>query len=231
MAPPNIVDSLYERASSFGRDVFVYIAAGTMFAVVCSVPWWWTIPWATIRESSQFAFLLVAAVVLFGVGHVLLAIGFCSRRLWMRAFSCCPHVTKYEAALKRVEEINQRLRNSQAHVGDDQTNVHLPMEMFTFVRQPGLHATFIERYNALWHLRLALAASFLVAGIVNLVATCGFAVTDCPQNQCFPVVIGCLFGLISILFGALLMRQHLVTNTNFLERIVVAFNISEPTSS
>ncbi len=74
------------------------------------------------------------------------------------------------------------------------------MEMSAFVRQPGLHATFIERYNALWHLRLALAASFLVAGIVNLVATCGLAVRACPQNQCFPVVIGCLVGLVSILF-------------------------------
>ena len=33
MAPSNIVNPLYERAASFGRDVFHYIVTGTMFGV------------------------------------------------------------------------------------------------------------------------------------------------------------------------------------------------------
>ena len=40
MAPPNLVDSLYGRTASFGRDVFHYIVTGTIFAFVASVPWW-----------------------------------------------------------------------------------------------------------------------------------------------------------------------------------------------
>ena len=40
-----------------------------------------------------------------------------------------------------------------------------------------------------------------------------------------PVVVG----LVAIALGLMLMHQHLVTNTNFLERVVVAFSISERT--
>ena len=84
--------------------------------------------------------------------------------------------------------------------------------------QPRLHAVFIERYNTLWHLRLGMAAALLSAGIVAL-ALCGFASTGMVA----------IVGLISITLGLLLMRQHLVTKTNFLTRVVVAFRMSEQT--
>ena len=106
-------------------------------------------------------------------------------------------------------------------------NVHVGLEMSVLLKQPGLHAVFIERYSTLWHLRLGLAASFLVAGVVNLAfAICSLDATTCCPAQGVPVVIG-IVGLVSILLGLLLTKQHLVTNTNFLHRVVVAFNVGE----
>ena len=43
-------------------------------------------------------------------------------------------------------------------VGEDR-DAHLYPEMLTFVRRPELHASFIERYNTLGHLRLGMATS------------------------------------------------------------------------
>ena len=40
-----------------------------------------------------------------------------------------------------------------------------------------------------------------------------------------------IVGLVAIALGLVLMRQHLVTKTNFLTRVVVAFEISEQTPS
>ena len=45
--------------------------------------------------------------------------------------------------------------------------------MSVLLKQPKLHANFIERYNTLWHLRLGLAASLLAAGVTTLVI-CSF---------------------------------------------------------
>ena len=277
MAPSRLLDSVYEKAASFGRDVFQYIVTGAMFAVVCSVPWWSNEPWEEVRGSSQITLLLVVATVLFGLGHVLLAIGFWIRNKiiwpdeswWDRSWNCVflwlarcrTQVKEYNCAIQRAR---QALPGTLV-VGDEPSgcgttaaagriataNVHVGLEMSVLLRQPRLHAVFIERYNTLWHLRLGLAASFLVAGVVNLVfAICSFVVslafaticsfvasflafaissanaTTCCPVQCIPIVIG-IVGVVSILLGLLLPRQHLVTNTNFLHRVIVAFNIGE----
>ena len=244
MVATNIVDSVYERAASLGRDVFHYVVAGTMFATVASVPWWSNISWEKIRELSQIPLLLVAAAVLFGLGHVLLAIGFWIRhkvtvrpetwwdRLWKSIFVKCSRCHKqledYECAITRAR---QALPATMVVEGKSWPNMHVGLEMSVLVNQPRLHSVFIERYNTLWHLRLGLAASFLLAGVVDL----GFAIVSlftatCVRDQCFPVVVG-VVGLVSLLFGLLLTRQHLVTSTNFLQRVILAFIIDEQKSA
>ena len=243
MAPSSILNAVYERAASFGRDVFEYMVTGTMFAVVCSVPWWSDIPWEEVRGSSQIVLLFVAATVLFGLGHVLLAIGFWIRNKiirpdesrWDRSWSwvflrlaCCRvQVEKYNRAIERTR---QALPGTLV-VGDEPAaNVHVGLEMSVLLKQPRLHAVFIERYSTLWHLRLGLAASFLVAGVVNLAfAICSFDATTCYPVQGVPVVVG-IAGVVSILLGLVLTNQHLVTNTNFLHRVIVAFNLGEQTN-
>ena len=240
MVSPAVVDSVYERAASFGRDVFHYVVTGTMFAIVTSVPWWSDALWGQIRESSQIAVLLVAAAVLFGLGHVLLAIGFWIRnkivlpddstrgdKVWhwilVRLFCCRAQVTAYRCAIKCA-----RMAVPAALVvgNEPAASVHVGLEMSVLLKQPRLHAVFVERYNTLWHLRLGLAASFLLAGVVDLVvATCSLDLATCSRYQ--RAVVGGGIGLVSILLGLLLMRQHLVTNTHFLQRVILAFKVSE----
>ena len=239
MAASSILDSVYERASSFGRDVFHYMVTGTMFAIVCSVPWWSEARWEQVRGSSQIVLLFVAATVLFGLGHVLLAIGFRIRKRiiqsdWSWAFR--DEVKEYNRAIDRIKQAPGNLVVGNEPAG----NEHLGLEMSVLLKQPRLHAVFIERYNTLWHLRLGLAASFLVAGVVNLAfaticsvvvkfAVCSFDATECCPVPGVPVVI-VIVGLVSVLLGRFLMRQHLVTNTNFLHRVIVAFNVGEQTT-
>ena len=91
MSTSNILDNMYRNAASFGRDVFHYAVSGTTFTVVCSVPFW-----SEMHEflqsgnesiykdaGFQLGFLLVAAIVLFGLGHVLVATSFCIARVEM----------------------------------------------------------------------------------------------------------------------------------------------------
>ena len=178
--------------------------------------------------------------MLFSIGHALLAIGFwirnkiidprtsCDRfcnRVFVCFFYCQKHVDKYKCAAKRACELLPR----DLVVGcESKTDVHLALEMFVLLKQPRLHAVFIERYNTLWHLRLGLAAAFLSAGVLNLAhAICSLLLKICTWDQCFQVVVGLIVGSISIGFGWQLMRQHLTTNTNFLRRVIVAFKLSE----
>lgn len=240
MTPSSLLDSLYERAASFGRDVFHYIVTGTMFAIVCSMPWWSSIPWEEVRGSSQIAVLFVAATVLFGLGHVLLAIGFWIRNkiirpgrspwdkswnwVFLRLANCRDQVDEYNCATERARQASP----GTLVVGNESTaDVHVGLEMSVLLKQPRLHGVFIERYNTLWHLRLGLAASLLIAGVVNLVfAICSFDVTTCCRDQ-RSAIVACVVGLASILLGLLLTRQHLITSTHFLHRVIAAFIIGE----
>ena len=166
MKTPNFLDFIYGRSASLGRDVFQYVVTGTMFVVVSSVPWWSDIPWWWIREWNQITLLLVAAATLFAMGHVLLAIGFWIRNKiidphtsWDRLcnlvfvwFFCChKHVDKYKCAAIRTQ---QALPGTLVVGGESKTDAHLGLEMSVLLKQPTLHAVFIERYNTLWHLRL-----------------------------------------------------------------------------
>ena len=257
MASSNVLDSLYGKAASFGRDVFHYMVQGTVFVIGCSVPWWFNIPWQQIRESSQAAVLVVAAAGLFALGHALLGIGFWMRRkitqpnkswwdkswhwVFVWSFFCGDQLKKYECAIKRAREIlPDALAVEDDRAEGDPANVHVGLEMSVLVKHPELHAVFLERYNTLWHLRLGLATSFLLVGVVDFVLVpvvalvlgiCSLDTTSCLRNQCLPVLAGSAIGLISTWLGCFLMRQHLRTNTNFLHRVIVAFNISERTDA
>ena len=210
-------------------------------------------------------------IVLFGMGHVLLAIGFFLQKWWVAAFSCCQHVKSYRVAMRRVRGATGRKSRFRHLAVKSDGNVHIGLEMAVFQKRRQLHANFIERYNTLWHLRLGMAAALLSAGIVAL-ALCGLlhgeglpiatAVVvgwiglgvafgeqpDARRHRCLglatlsSVIVattGCAFlrcnwmavivGLVAIALGLLLMRQHLVTKTNFLARVVVAFRMSEQT--
>ena len=150
MATGDAIDRIYGRAASFGRDVFHYIVTSTLFVVVCSVPFWercsgsWppNLPAAVENPGLQIVFLFVAVIVLFCIGHVLLSVGFCIRNnIWTR-FSCCEHVAKYEGAILRIK----KLRGDQAEYGDER-DAHLDAEISVFIKEPDLHARFVERYN------------------------------------------------------------------------------------
>ena len=247
MAASDPLNSVYERAESLGRDVFQYVVTGTMFVVVSSVPWRSDIPWWWIREWNQFTLLLVAAVVTFCFGHGLLAIGFWIRnkiiqpsgtrwdRTWncifVWCFRCQRHAYKYkcarECATRRTE---QALPGVVIAKDQSTTDEHLGLEMSVLLKQPRLHAVFIERYNTLWHLRLGLGTVFLWAGAVNLaLVICSLLLAICTRNEWDPDVAVCIVGITSLALGWQLMRQHLTTNTNFLRRVIVAFMISKRT--
>ena len=251
MASSNVLDSVYGKAASFGRDVFHYMVTGTVFVIGCSVPWWFNIPWQQIRESSQIAVLVVAAAGLFALGHALLGIGFWIRSkitepnkgwwdkswhcVFLRVFLCGAQFKKYESAIARVREVTKEALPDALALEDDRPNEHLGLEMSVLVKHPELHAVFVERYNTLSHLRLGLATSFLLVGVVDFVLAggalvlgiCSLDTTSCLREQCLAVLAGGVIGLIATWLGWLLMRQHLRTNTNFLHRVVVAFNVSE----
>ena len=149
MAPSSILDSVYERAASFGRDVFHYMVTGTMFAVVCSVPWWSDTRWEEVRESSQIVLLFVAATVLFGLGHVLFAIGFWIRNKIIRPDQNWVFRAQMEKYRRAIDRTRQALPGNLV-VGDEPAeNVHVGLEMSVLLKQPRLHAIFIERYNTL----------------------------------------------------------------------------------
>ena len=144
--------------------------------------------------------------------HVLLSVGFCIRNnIWTR-FSCCEHVAKYEGAILRIK----KLRGDQAEYGDER-DAHLDAEISVFIKEPDLHARFVERYNTLWHLRLGLAASLLISGLFCTVVGCVWC------RHLLPISLS--VGVVAMVSGLMLMRQHLVTNTSFLDRVLAAYQI------
>ena len=155
--------------------------------------------------------LFVALVVLFCIGHVFLAVGFCIRKCWKKVFCNRKHVSEYKDAVSRIKNLNC----GQAWLVEER-DVHLGAEISVFIGKPDLHARFVERYNTLWHLRLGLAASLLCAGVIG--PAVGFWWGNCHMlNICV--------GVVAFLSGVVLMRQHLVTNTSFLNRVTAAYEI------
>ena len=239
MAKLNVFDSVYEQAASFGRDVLQYIVTGAVFVVVSSVPWRADFEWEQIRQSSQITVVLVTATILFGLGHVLLAVGFWIQKKikqpsdswWDRSWNWV--LLRLARCRVEVEEYNRLIECTRQEspkpllVGDESAvNVHVGMEMTVLLNQPRLHTVFIERFSRLLHLRLGLAAAFLVAGVVNA----SYLIWPLKVMDLSQAMNG-VVGVISIMLGLLLMRLHLETNTNFLHRLIVAFRISDQANS
>lgn len=247
---PGFVGALYGRAASFGRDVFHYVVTGAVFVFVCSVPWWPQI-YKLLKSGSselqpivtdagfQVSALLVAGILLFCIGHVLLSVGFWLRNkillcrdrrpggsvscwdCWDGAWNWILTRTLFcrgqrgENCRARKEIANVDACTSRMPVGEER-DVHIRLEMAVFDRRPQLHANYIERYNTLWHLRLGLAVSLLCSGIVG-------PAIGCWWGNCHALNI-CV-GVFAFLSGIVLMRQHLVTNTSFLNRVLAAYQI------
>ena len=174
MATGDAIDRIYGRAASFGRDVFHYIVTGTVFALVCSAPLWPRIrlesselsKWqsAVTDAGVQLAALLVAAIVLFCLGHLLSCVGFwirnkimlpcnsCWDRAWhgILAYLCCRSEMEKNENTRR--EIVTICKSEFSHLTvDDKRDVHVGLEMVVFEKRRQLHANYIERYNTLWH--------------------------------------------------------------------------------
>lgn len=220
MATGDVIGRIYSGASSFGRDVFHYIVTGTLFVVVCSIPFWercgglWLSSWSEAVESPglQIVLLFVAVIVMSCIGHVLLSVGFCIRKCWNKVLCRRKHVDDYKRAIQRIKN----LKRDQADCGDER-DAHLDAEVSVFLKEPDLHARFVERYNTLWHLRLGLAASLLASGLICTVVGCVW------YRHLLPVSLS--VGVVAMVSGIVLMRQHLVTNTSFLNRVLAAYQI------
>ena len=144
MAAGDVIGRIYSGASSLGRDVFHYIVTGTLFVVLCSIPFeercgglWSSLLGAVQNPGLQIVLLFVAAIVMFCLGHVLLSVGFCIRKyVWTNVFSCCAHVAKYEEAILRAKNLG----GGQLQRCEDR-DVHLDAEMRVFIKRPDIHTT------------------------------------------------------------------------------------------
>ena len=70
MAAGDVIGRIYSGASSLGRDVFHYIVTGTLFVVLCSIPFeercgglWSSLLGAVQNPGLQIVLLFVAAIV------------------------------------------------------------------------------------------------------------------------------------------------------------------------
>ena len=204
----NAIDAICGKASPFGRDAFHYFVGGTAFAVVCSAPAW---PWiggfigrgdlgALMETGFQLGFLMVAVIVLFPLGHLLLGIGFWIREWWEPRCSNREYVEKHQPALR---EINNRDGKSGS-VADQHTSAHVELEMSVFIQAPDLHAQSIRRLDTLSYLRPGLAASLLCSRplsiLVSLVLVISFSDFGSGLGTlCFSVAVG----LVVMLLGRL----------------------------
>ena len=239
------IDALYDRAASFGRDVLIYVVAGGVFVFVSGVPFWHVVrgfqgPANEILKSlaamfgggSIFVAIFTATVaLLFALGHVMLSIGFCLSR----ELETCPgfvdrHLRSAKAAARRE---SQKYMTKHKLGGNTpglkglvkRRDEHLMLEIVALTRNKDLHGYFIERYNTLWHVRLALAAAFISAAVVAGATCFAFAALDTtsspqPSGQ---LSVAVMASLMSFVFGAVLMRQQVRTRTNFYRRVLLVY--------
>ena len=240
------IDALYDRAASFGRDVLVYVVAGGVFVFVASVPWLLLAPerpTLTILDGladifgggSMFVAVSTTAVfLLFAIGQVMLSIGFClsSER------AACPvlpekntgDLARLRAAARResLEYIDEQLShantaNLKGIVRD--RDHHLMLEIVALGRNKELHDRFIERSNTIRHVRLALGAAFISAGVVTGVACLALAALGAKDSAASGerVLLAAILTLVSLFFGGVLMHQQFRTQASFYRRVLLAY--------
>ena len=209
------INTIYGRASFFGRDLFYYVLSGMTFALVISSPVWPRIraalesglPSIYMETGFQIGFFLVAVMMLFGLGHLMLAFGLGIRRLWAWMFRRCKHVRHCNEAVEKIS----KLGGTKLLVDDKDRNGHVALEMSVFLNQRDLHVGFVERSNTVAYVRLCLGTALICPGVVVLIIGCYW-----ERSQ--PMLVGA----VAVFFGVILMHRHFISRTNFLERVAAA---------
>ena len=219
---------IYERSSTFGRDFFHYVVAGTVLGLACLIGFLLSFRMDTAwleqfqRGSAVLILTLVllSVVMLYVLGQLTFAVGVLLRNCWMRVFGRSKHVKRFKDAksdLRNVTtDILTKVGENPLKNDADQEDAHLIAEMFALKHTPELHAKFVERYNTLLHLRLSLASSLVLSGLVNLAL---FWIT--LSLKLLTLIAGLW------IFAAVVMYRAVVTNTGFFNRVIVAAFLSK----
>jgi hypothetical protein len=213
----------YARGSMFGRDLFHYgLSAVVFFFCVLSTCYQGAFSQFDLVsqiflklgawEKTGLTVLLV--LVSYALGHLLLAIGFLYRAVWKWIFNGLKHVENLVCAEGKVKELVLEGIAANPSVSSYPHDYHLFCEMSAYHKLPNVHAAFIERYNTLAFLRLSLASSTLTGGIfcISLTVTA-------------PEFVELKIALFWVAMGVVLLRQHFITRTGFLNRVAAAFVI------
>jgi len=234
----SVLELAYARSSMFGRDLFHYGVSAVVFSFCLLSP----VLLKSFRACGSVSSceltqdldawektgLTVGLILLsYALGHLLASIGFLYRALWRRSFRWTKHVGNLENAEERLESMVSRdpLSSTTSNSAADgeqapmsTSDVHVFYEMEVLRKLPEVHATFVERYNTLAFLRLGLASSVLTAGFACLVLPC---------LKIAPAAYAISLGLFWVAAGVLLLRQHLITQTNFLNRVAAGYALAE----
>lgn len=224
----NTFDLIYAKSSTFGRDLFHHLVPGTMLLFVLAVPWMFQ--WAALTDTLGELFdhsgwrsatvSLVAVIVAYALGHVVMSIGYLFRALWLRTLSSTRPVVRLREAEGKLRELTKKSNPEIAKSLPTERDAHLYCETATFKRNSELHAKFIERYNTLAHLRLGLASSLFVGGLLDVIL--GIAAIWIDALSLWAL----WFGAVVLGLSLLLLRQQIITSTNFLNRVSVAFQVA-----
>ena len=102
---------------------------------------------------------------------------------------------------------------------------HLMLEIVALARNKELHGRFMERYNTLWHVRLALGGAFISAGVVTGIACLALAALGAKDSSASgeQVLLAAILTLVSLFFGGVLMHQQFRTQASFYRRVLLAY--------
>jgi hypothetical protein len=215
---------LYDRSSTFGRDFFHYIVAALVLTFFLSVGFVLSrvdaspaLDVLTGLNLFWSAVVMVAFVtLLYGVGQVLLAVGFFMDACWKRTLARWDHVRRHAKARGWVDSIAKRLFLNEDTQGAEDEDCHLVLEMLVMKSAPELHARFVERYNTLVHLRLGIASALMLAGLTNL-----------SWLLIAPSVALVVLSAALLLTGLMMERQVVISQTRFLSRVAAAAVVAE----
>ncbi len=222
------LEQLYARSSSFGRDFFYYVVSAFLFFFCVASPLLLkiTLDFGSTRYygldlqlgvSEKIILFLVLLVVSFAIGHLLLCLGVLYRSFWRKRLSEQAHVRNFTAAEEAIRRliIKAKQIENAVEISPYSHDFHLMAEMMAFCRNPELHERFIERYNMLAFLRLSIASSTLTGGLVCFFLLGVFSYVYVLPAALFWIFIGCI-----------ILRQHFITRTGFLNRVYTAVLIA-----
>lgn len=211
----------------FGRDLFHYGLSAVVFCFSVLSPIILMALWGgggvsaidltfNLDAWEKTALTVCLVLLSYALGHILLSIGFVYRAFWKRMFSWLKHVQNLVRAEEKVKALFIQGASAMSNVSPYPHDFHIIGEMSVFHRLPDVHATFIERYNTLAFFRLGLASSMISGGLVCIsllkIASIFYAIS---------------MAVLWLSMGVILLRQHFITLTGFLNRIAAAYTFSE----